>query len=279
MVAEYDAKFGLDKPLWRQYLTYLGDMARFDLGPSIASYPRTAKDIIGDGIFWTLGLLSVSTVLAFLVGTTFGALQAWPKAPGWLQYLAPPLMTFAAIPAYLLGLLLMFVFAYGLKVLPGYGGYQMGTIPTRTWGFALDVVKHSILPGLAIVLTTVGSWALGMRGMMVTVEGEDYMSMAEAKGLPNHVLFVQYGVRNAMLPQVTALALSFGYLFSGSTLVEVVFGYPGLGNILVNSIRGVDYPVMQGIIFTIILSLAIATLIVDLGLPLLDPRIGYGRKS
>jgi peptide/nickel transport system permease protein len=275
MVEKYNQKFGLDKPLWEQYLIYLGDLARFDLNQSIALYPREVKSVIGDALPWTIGLLSVSTVLAVLIGSLFGALVAWSRSPRWLRLLAPPVMTLSAIPYYLLGLILLFIFAFDLKWLPGTGGYSIAMIPSWSWPFAWDVLQHLTLPALSIILSAVGFWALGMRSMMVTVEGEDFMTLAEAKGLKGSTLFLRYALRNTLLPQTTSLALALGYVMSGAILVEVVFGVPGIGKVLFAAIKGVDFTVIQGIVFTIIVSLALSTLVLDLILPLLDPRITY----
>lgn len=275
MVAEYEAKFGLDRPLWRQYFTYLGDVARFDLGYSISNYPRSVVDIIAESIPWTIGLLVTTTLLAFVIGTLLGALLAWPHAPGFVRYLFPPLLTFSAIPYFLLGLLLLYLFAFRLPWFPLFGGYQSGTFPEWSLGFALDILRHSILPALSILLASLGFWALGMRGMMVTVDGEDYMTFAEASGLKNRTLFLGYAVRNALLPQTTSLGLALGHVLSGAILVEVVFSYPGIGTVLYHAIRQFDYFLLQGIVFTIIIGVTLATLILDLVYPLLDPRISY----
>ena len=131
---------------------------------------------------------------------------------------------------------------------------------------------------MSIILVSVGSWALAMRAMMVTTTGEDYITFADAKGLRARTIFLRYGVRNSMLPQTTALALAFGRIVSGGVLVEAIFGYPGIGNVLFNAIRQSDYFLMQGILFIVILSLGVATLAVDLAYPLLDPRITYRRS-
>ncbi|HEY7033669.1 MAG TPA: ABC transporter permease [Thermomicrobiales bacterium] len=277
MVAEYQHKFGLDRPLWKQYLTYLGQVARLDFGYSIAAYPQTVFGIIGRAIPWTVGLLLTTTLLAFLIGTVLGALMAWPRAPHFIQFLFPPLLTLSAIPFFLLGLLLTYVFAFRLPWFPLSGGYNAGTIPHYSVSFALDVFKHSVLPACAILLSSIGFWALGMRGMMVTVEGEDYMTFAEAAGLKGRTLFFTYALRNAILPQTTALALSLSQILSGALLVEVIFSYPGLGSILYNAIRQFDYFLLQGLILTIVLAVSIAALIVDFTYPLLDPRISYRR--
>ncbi|MGE3798851.1 MAG: ABC transporter permease, partial [Thermomicrobiales bacterium] len=162
-----------------------------------------------------------------------------------------------------------------LKWLPLFGGYTPGSFPGWNLAFAEDVLRHSILPALAIVLSSMGFWALGMRGMMVTAEGEDYMVFAEASGLKNRTLFFSYAMRNAMLPQTTALGLSLGQLLTGALLVEVIFSYPGIGGLLYFSIRNFDYFVIQGVILLVVLSMAFATLILDLIYPILDPRIRY----
>jgi peptide/nickel transport system permease protein len=275
MVEEYQREFGLDQPLWRQYLTYLGSVARFDFGYSIANYPRTVISILSDAIPWTIGLLVTTTILAFTIGTLAGALLAWPRAPRFIQFLFPPLLTFSAIPFFLLGLVLIYLFAFRVHWFPLFGGYTPGKFPGFNLTFALDVLKHSVLPALSILLASLGFWALGMRGMMVTVEGEDYMTFAEAAGFKNRTLFFSYGLRNALLPQTTALGLSLGQLLSGALLVEVIFSFPGIGSVLYNAIRQFDYFLIQGIVFTIVLGVTLATLILDLIYPLLDPRISY----
>ncbi|HVY21050.1 MAG TPA: ABC transporter permease [Bauldia sp.] len=273
LVKVYDEKFGLDLPLWHQYLNYLGDMSRLDLGQSFTSYPRTVAQLIGDALPWTVGLLTVTTLVSFALGSLLGALVGWPKSPAWIRAIAPPVFTLAAIPYYLLGLAMLWLFAFELHWLPGSGGYRIGTIPSHTWKFAFDVLQHSVLPALSIILSSVGFWALSMRSMMVGITSQDYVAMAEAKGLTNRTILVRYGLRNVMLPQITALALELGYVVSGTILVEVVFTYPGIGLLLFNSIKLADFPVIQGIVFTLIVSLAVATLILDLALPFLDPRI------
>jgi peptide/nickel transport system permease protein len=277
MVQEYQQKFGLDRPLWQQYLTYLGDVARFDFGYSIANYPRTVVSILADSVPWTIGLLVTTTVLAFVLGSLAGALLAWPRSPGFIQYLFPPLLTLSAIPFFLLGLVLIYLFAFRVHWFPLFGGYTPGSFPALNLSFALDVLKHSVLPALSILLASLGFWALGMRGMMVTVEGEDYMTFAEAEGLKNRTLFFSFGLRNALLPQTTALGLSLGQILSGALLVEVIFSFPGIGSVLYNAIRQFDYFLIQGIVFTIVLGVTFATLILDLIYPLLDPRITYQR--
>ena len=277
MVKEYERRFGLDRPLWKQYVTYLRDVARFDFNYSISSYPRTVSSIIAEAIPWTVGLLGTTTVLSFTIGTLLGALLAWPGAPRWMRLLMPPLWALHAIPFFLLGLILMYLLAFRAQLLPMFGGYTAGAFPGLTLAFVSDVIAHSILPALSIVLVATGGWALGMRGMMVTTQGEDYVTFAEAKGLRRLTIFLRYCVRNAILPQTTALALALGNILSGAVLVEVIFGYPGVGTILFHAIRENDHFLIQGIVFTVIVALGVATLILDVLYPLLDPRISYRR--
>lgn len=277
MAKAYEEAFGLDQPLYLQYLRFLGDVVRLDFNYSLAMYPAKVIDLIGQALPWTVGLLLVSTLLAFGAGTVLGGLVAWPRAPRSLSYLLPPLFTFSAVPYYLLAMLLVYVLAFRLKVFPISGGAPTGAIPALSVNYGLTVVYHSFLPALSIVLAGIGFWALGMRGMMVTTQGEDFMNFAEAKGLTGRRLFLGYGMRNAMLPQITALALSLGHIVSGALLVEIIFQYPGIGTLLYKAVAGFDYFTIYGIVFFIIISVGLATLLLDLTYHLLDPRIKQAR--
>ncbi len=278
MVREYDRRFGLDRPLWAQYLTFLRGAARLDFNYSIANYPRTVNAMIAEALPWTVALLGTTTVVSFALGTFLGALLGWPGAPRWMRWLMPPLWALHAIPFFLLGLILIYLFSFRFPVLPMFGGYSAGAFPALTVPFVLDLVRHAILPALSIILVATGGWALSMRGMMVTTQGEDYVIFAEAKGLRSLTIFLRYCVRNALLPQATGLALSLGQIVSGAVLVEVIFGYPGIGTVLYQAIRENDHFLIQGIVFTVIIALGLATLILDAVYPLLDPRISY-RKA
>ena len=275
MVKEYDRRFGLDRPLWVQYLAFLRDAARLDFNYSIANYPRTVNEMIAEALPWTVVLLGTTTIVSFTLGTFLGALLGWPRAPRWMRWLMPPLWALHAIPFFLLGLILIYVFAFRFPVLPMFGGYSAGAFPALTLPFILDLVRHAILPALSIILVATGGWALSMRGMMVTTQGEDYVTFAEAKGLRSLTIFLRYCVRNALLPQATGLALALGQIVSGAVLVEVIFGYPGIGTVLFQAIRENDHFLIQGIVFTVIIALGLATLVLDAVYPLLDPRISY----
>ena len=232
MADAFNVKFGLDQPLWVQYLKYLHDVFTFDFGQSITQYPARVSSLIGAAMPWTLGLMVTTTLISFALGTLLGAAAAWRRDSRILQILSPLMMVFSAIPFYLIGLMLIYFLAAKLEWFPLSGGYGIVSIPDWSWDFAFEVLYHSLLPALSIIIASIGTWAIGMRGMMVTVEGEDYMTFAEAKGLRPGRLFFRYGVRNAILPQVTALALYFGQVVTGAVLVEIVFSYPGVGSLL-----------------------------------------------
>lgn len=275
MVASYERKFGLDQPLWKQYLTYMNDLIHLDFGYSFTSYPMRVSEQIANALPWTIGLLATATLIAFLLGSLLGALMAWPGSPKFLNYFTGPLMIFAGVPYYLFGLILIYFLGVRTNIFPVYGAMTPGVIYSSEMARYADIIKHSILPAISIVLAGAGTWALNMRGMMVTIQGEDYMVNAEAKGLSSNRRFFAYGVRNGLLPQVTNLALSLGFVVSGSILVEMVFGYPGMGALLSSSIKLFDYQTLQGVVFIIILAISLSTFILDLIYPLLDPRINY----
>lgn len=277
-IHSYEKRFGLDKPLWEQYLVGMKNTAEFQFGFSIAFFPASVMSIVLHALPWSIGLLVTAVLLNFVIGVFLGALVAWPRAPAFVKNLIPPLMALSAIPYYLLGIALLYVLAFVLGWFPIGGGYSLGLTPGFSLGFIGNAAKHAILPALAIVLSAMGVTALGMRGMMVTTLGEDYMVLGRAKGLRGWRLFIWYGVRNAILPQVTQLALSLGLVVSGAILVEVVFSYPGVGGILYQAIRSLDYTLIFGIVYIIVLAIALATLILDLAYPRLDPRISYKQE-
>lgn len=278
IIDRYRTSFGLDDPLLIQYLKYLGALARLDLGISLSNFPASVSDIIGRALPWTVALLVTATVMSFVVGNLLGAALAWRGSPRWTRLLAGPMMVLAAIPYYLLAILLLFVFAFTLRWFPVGGSASVGAAAELTPERIADVAYHSILPALSIVLSAVGGWMLGMRAMMVGVLESDYLTLAEAKGLSQRRIFAWYAMRNAILPQVTGLALYLGTTVSGAVLVEVIFSYPGVGFLLFQAIQNADYTLIQGITFILVLAVSLGILILDLVYPLLDPRISYERR-
>lgn len=277
MIEAWRARFGLDAPLPVQYLRYMGNSFRFRLGYSMAYFPTTVEEMIFRAMPWTLGLLTLATLISFTAGIAIGALLGWRPTPRLVRTLLPITLCFTSIPAFMLGILLTYVFAFGFRVLPFAGAYARGLSPELSWEFVVSVMHHGILPAAAVVLTSMGHWALGMRAMMITNAGEDYMVLAQAKGLRPGRIFWMYGVRNAILPQVTALALSIGAIAGGSIIVEYIFTYPGMGYLLYQGIVNNDYPLIQGVVFVLICGVAVAVFFIDLLYPFIDPRITYER--
>lgn len=279
LVHAWEARFGLGDPLLVQYLLFLKNSATFNFGFSITNFPATVNQLIGAALPWTLALMLLATLISFAVGTAIGAVMAWRRTPGIIRGLLPVSLTFTAIPSFMLGLLLLYAFSYTLGWFPTGNAYDLGMVPGFNGSFFSSVIVHGILPAATIVGTSMGFWALSMRGMMVTIEGEDYMILGEAKGLRPGRLFWRYRVRNAALPQVTSLALTLGGIISGQILVEYLFEYPGVGQLLYQGILNEDYVLVQSIVFLLIVTTAVAVLVLDLIYPLLDPRISYLREA
>jgi peptide/nickel transport system permease protein len=277
IIEGWKARFGLNDPLHVQYMRYLGNLVRMDFGYSLAFFPTPVSEIIGRALPWTVGLLLIAVSITFVLGNFLGALLAWRQTPRLVKMLIPLGMIFTSIPSILAAIFLLYIFAFFLGWFPLTGAYKAGMTPSWDIEFIKSVIHHGTLPALSIVLVSFGYWALGMRGMMVTVEGEDYMHLARAKGLrPIYVLY-RYMVRNAILPQITAFAITLGTLVSGQVLVEYIFTYQGMGSVVFTALRNQDFPVIQGTSFILILMTALAVLIIDLIYPLIDPRISYER--
>ena len=280
MFDAYRTRFGLDQPLYIQYARYMWNTAHLDFGQSLAAYPADVSDIILPAIGWSMGLIGVSVLFTFGFGITIGALLAWKGTPGLVRAVLPITMIGGVLPYYLLGMLLLYVFAFTTRLLPISGAYDTGVPLAFNWQTSVGVFRHALLPALSIVLTSIGGFALTMRGLMVNTIGEDYMLLAEAKGLPKRRILWWYAVRNAIPPQLTHLAIALGYVVSGAILVEIVFSYPGLGYQLWQSIVNSDYTVIQAITLVLAASVGLSVLVIDLIYPRLDPRVTYvGERS
>jgi len=275
IIASYTQQFGLDKPLWEQYFSYLGNILRLDFGYSLQRYPSTVVDLIMQSIPWTLGLLLVTTIISFVIGNLLGAIAAWPKAPRWTRAVATPFVLLTGVPPVIMGVLLLFFVGFRMKLLPLGGAYSIGIVPDWSIAFALDMLKHQILPALSLILGSVGGWVLSMRGMGITIQGEDYVNFAEHKGLNGSVIFRDYYLRNALLPQVTGFALALGTVVTSAIVVEGIFGLPGIGTTLNNAIRSNDFPVIYGIVLFITIAIAALMTLLEFIYPLLDPRIRH----
>jgi peptide/nickel transport system permease protein len=261
-----------DESLGLQYVHYLGHVLTGDLGVSISNFPAPVSSVIGTALAWTLLLSGFAVILSFIAGTLLGVLAAWRRG-GALDRLAPPILTFlSAFPYFWLAMLALFVFGLGLGWFPLRHAYADAIAPAASPTFVWSVITHAFLPAATVVVATLGGWMLGMRSTMVAVMGEDYITLAHAKGLsPNRVMF-RYAARNALLPNVTSFGMALGFVLSGSLLTEIIFSYPGQGYLLVQAVRSLDYPLLQGLFLTITLAVLGANFLVDIVYVWLDPR-------
>ena len=275
MFDAYRQRFGLDQPLYVQYAKYMWNTVRFDFGQSLAAYPADVMDIIRPAVGWSMGLIGVSVIITFGFGVTIGALLAWKGTPAMVRAVLPITMIGGVLPYYLLAMLLLWVFAFTTRVLPMSGAFDSGIPSELSWPYISSLLRHAILPALSIIVTSLGGFALTMRGLMVNTIGEDYMLLADAKGLPKWRILWWYAVRNAIPPQLAHLAIALGYVVSGAILVEIVFSYPGLGYQLWQAIVNSDYTVIQAITLVLAVSVGLCVLLIDLIYPRLDPRVTY----
>jgi len=278
IVESYSKAFGLDKPLLEQYVDYMSGVMTLDFGVSLNKFPKTVLMLIAESLPWTIGLILVTTVLSFVIGNLFGALAAWPLSPRWVRGVSTSFILFQGVPPVLLAILLIFFVAFKLNILPLAGAYSIGTVPELSFEFILDAVRHQILPGIALIFGSLGTWVLSMRGMGITIQGEDYVTFAEHKGLNSSTIFRDYYLRNALLPQVTGLALALGNVITSAIVVETIFGLPGLGMVLINAIRANDFLVIYGIVLFITVAVAVLMALVEMLYPLLDPRVRQGHS-
>lgn len=259
--------------LWQQYGDYLHALFSGDLGTSVAYFPASVNQIIGQTLPWTVGLIGLSTVISFVVGVGLGTFAGW-KRGSWVDNLIPFTTMLQSVPYFWLALLLLFFFGSVWPVFPLNGGYDVYTFagPEPTWAFVSSVLYHGALPALTIVLSSIGGWMLGMRNMMVSTLSEDYILTAEAKGLRPRRIRAAYASRNAVLPSIAGFAISLGFVVAGSIVTEAVFSYPGIGSALLMAVNSNDYALMQGIFLVITLAVLGANLLVDLLYGVIDPR-------
>ncbi len=280
LVEEYRRRFGLDKPLWEQYLSYLRELAQGNLGISIASFPTEVITLLRSALPWTIGLLTVTTLVSWVLGSIIGAVVGWQGRRSWLtQAFVPIALLLYTTPYYILAIIMIFLFAFHWRIFPLSGAFSTAARPELSLTFALDVLRHAALPALSIILVSLGWWFLSMRSLIVSLKGEDYILWADAKGLAPKRILWRYAFRNALLPQATGLAISLGHIVAGALITEVIFAYPGIGWVLYNSIKGLDYPVIQGSVLLIIFAVAFANFVIDIAYPLIDPRIRYSQAG
>jgi peptide/nickel transport system permease protein len=260
-----------DKSLWQQYLDYWHNVFTGDFGLSYAYYPATVSDVLQTSMWWTLVLITLCTVIAFVVGTGLGVLAGWKRGT-WLDSLVPVTTFISSIPYFWFAIIVVLLFSMTLKWFPISGGYSWDATIGLNWAFISSALYYAVLPAFTIVAASVGGWLIGMRNMMVTTLSEDYVRLAEAKGLPPRRIVFTYAARNAMLPSLSGFAMSLGFVIGGSIVTEVVFNYPGIGSVLFKAAQAADYPLMSAIFLFITVMVLIANLLADIAYTFLDPR-------
>ncbi len=265
--------YGLTGTLDEQYITFWGRVLRGDFGPSLSAFPTPVSTLIGRALPWTAGLLIISTLITWVLGNLLGGLAGYYQRNRTLKLMGVIAMGAHPIPYYIVALLLLIVFGFLWPVLPITGGSAMNLQQGWNWPFVSSVLLHSILPALSLILIGLGSWFLGMRSLVSNIVTEDYVVYAEIAGLDSRRVLGSYVMRNALAPQVTGLAMSLGGIFNGAVITEKVFGYPGVGTLLVDAVYAGDYGLVLGVTTVSIIAVSVGVLVIDLLYPLIDPRV------
>jgi peptide/nickel transport system permease protein len=261
---------GVHQNVLSSYFHYLGNCLTGQFGVTVQNVP--VMNEITSKLPWTLGLVGVTTVLAFLLGTFVGVISAWRRG-GRIDAILPPfLFILSTIPVFFVGLVLIYVFAVKLNWLPLGSNYSIGATPSFSLSFIGDVLKHAILPGISLTIVTAGLWVYSMRNNMITTIEEDYVKMGRAKGLPGRRVMFDYAARNAILPNLTGFAMQLGYVLGGAILIEYLFSYPGLGYLFYTATTDHDLPLMQGLFLFYTVAVLVCVLIADILTAVLDPR-------
>jgi peptide/nickel transport system permease protein len=264
-------EFGLDKPIIVQFFTYIGNVFKGNLGTSFSLYPLSVNEVIGSAVIWTIALQLPSILVGWIIGNLLGAAAAYRN--GVFDKTIFPLSLFvSSIPYQCLAIILLYFFGVNLGWFPIGGGYSRTLLPSLSWTFILDVLHHYFLPFISLVLVTIGGQAIGMREMSIYELNTDYVTYCKMLGMKDKKI-QKYVFKNAVLPQITGLAISLGSMVGGALVTEIVFGYPGLGTWLFNGIRQLDYPLIQGSTLIIALMVLLANFIMDMVYGLIDPRI------
>ncbi|MFN8380286.1 MAG: ABC transporter permease [Anaerolineales bacterium] len=268
---EYSELFGTNKPMLEQFFLYIKNVAHGNFGTSFSQYPRSVADIIRSSIWWTICLQFPAIIVGWLIGNTLGALAAYLKG-GFDKVIMPISIFVSNFPAFGMAIILLVIFATTLKWFPISGGYGFDQIPNLSWGFVWSVIVHYQLPFWSIVLISIGGQAIGMRSMSIYELNADYVKYSRFLGIKDRTI-VGYVFRNAMLPQVTGLALSIGTMVGGALVAEIIFSYPGLGNTILKAVVGQDYPLISGVTLIITLMVLSANFLIEIIYGIIDPRI------
>lgn len=265
--------YGLEGNLWEQYVTFWSRVLVGDFGPSLSAFPAPVSSLIARALPWTLGLLTVSTLLTWILGNLLGGLAGYYHRSRTLRLAGVVAMAFHPIPYYIVAFMLLIVFGYLWPILPISGGAQINLQRGFNLPFLTSLLIHSILPVCSLVLVGLGGWFMGMRSLVSNVVTEDYVTYAELGGVDRRRILASYVMRNSLVPQVTGLAMSLGAIFNGAIITEQVFGYPGIGHLLIQAVHAGDYSLVLGITTISIIAVSAAVFLIDLLYPLLDPRV------
>jgi peptide/nickel transport system permease protein len=265
--------YGLEGTLLEQYVSFWGRIVRGDFGPSLSAFPTPVSTLIGRALPWTIGLLLFATLIGWVLGNLLGGLAGYFRNNRMLKLFGILLMGLHPIPYYIVAFTLLIIFGLLWPVLPISGGYQMNVKIAFEPAFIWSVIQHSFLPALSLLLVGLGGWFLGMRSLVSNVVTEDYVVYAELGGVNRGSILRSYVMRNALVPQMTGLALQLGAIFNGAIITEEVFGYPGVGHLLIDGVQAGDYSLVIGITSLSIIGVSAAVLVIDMLYPLLDPRV------
>ena len=268
---QYTELFGTNKPIIEQFFIYMRNVVRGDFGFSFSQYPRTVADVIKSSIWWTVSLQFPAIIVGWLIGNALGALAAYLKG-GFDKILMPISIFFSSLPAFGMAIVLLVIFAVNLGLFPTSGGYGFDLIPNLSWNFVKSVIVHYQLPFWSIVLITIGGQAIGMRSMSIYELNADYVKYSRFMGIKDRKI-VGYVFRNAMLPQITGLALSIGTMVGGALVAEIIFSYPGLGSTILTAVLGGDYPLISATALIITMMVLLANFLIEIIYGILDPRI------
>ena len=268
---QYTELFGTNKPIIEQFFIYVRNVLRGDFGYSISMYPRTVADALKSSVLWTIALQFPAIIVGWLIGNTLGALAAYLKG-GFDKVLMPVSIFASNFPAFGMAIILLVIFGVGLEWFPTSGGYGFDLIPEFSWNFIWSVITHYQLPFWSIVLIAIGGQAIGMRSMSIYELNADYVKYARFMGIKDRKI-IGYVFRNAMLPQITGLALSIGTMVGGNLIAEIVFSYPGLGYMLLNGVMGQDYPLISASTMIITIMVLSANFLIEILYGVIDPRI------
>lgn len=274
---EYAEKFGVNLPLYQQFFLWLKNALHGDFGVSFSQYPRTVSDIIQSAVWWTLALQLPAIIVGWILGNLLGAIAAYIRGV-FDKVILPVFLFIGNIPAFGMATIMLTIFAINLKVAPASGGYGFDLIPNMSWTFVKSVIAHYQLPFWSIVLITIGGQAIGMRSMAIYELNADYVKYSRFLGIKDRKI-VGYVFHNAMLPQITGLALSLGTMIGGNLVAEIIFSYPGLGTVLLSAVNGQDYPLLSACTLIITIMVLIANLVVELLYGIIDPRVKANQQD